>query len=68
MCGHVFNVNIGTGVDQTGDVAADAGQQAIAVLIGIDLANRRVRHRHHREEAHQKKNPKPQVLMVSPAF
>lgn len=68
MCGHVFNVDSGAGVDHPGDVATDAGEEAIAVLISIYLANCRVRYSHHREEAHQDKDRPPQALMLPPAF
>jgi len=42
-------VDDGTGVNHPGDMAADAWEQAVAVLVSFNLAHRRIRHCRHGE-------------------
>ena len=46
---HLFNVNNVPGVNHPGDVAADARELAVAILVSLNLAHHRVRHRRHGE-------------------
>ena len=67
ICGHMLNVDNWTSVNHSGDVAADAREKAVAVLVGLYLTNRRIRHRRYREERHQNERSHSQVMMFSPA-
>lgn len=68
ICGQGFNLDNRTGVDRSGDVAAEARKQAVAVLVGFYLANRRIRHRCDRKERQQNERSHPQVMVLSPAI
>lgn len=64
--GCMINVYERTGVNRSGDVAAQARELAVAVLIGFYLANRLIRCRSNHEEPHQKERSPPQITIFSP--
>lgn len=64
--GGVINVYKRTGVNRSGDVAAQARELAVAVLIGFYLANHCICCRSNHEEPHQNERSQPQITIFSP--